>query len=136
MATRTARNVIEDAFHRMGFISEDEGLTAEQTARALYVLNDMMNGWEAEGIQYTHTDLGLDDTVNVPDFLLRSAMWMLADDLAKEYGKVLTDDQKEDVARSRSNLQGYYFKIPQAQLDDGIRSRRGPYTTNISRLDS
>lgn len=136
MATRTARDLITDAFHRIGFISEDEGLTAEQTSRGLSVMNDMMNGWEAEGIQYNHTDLGLDDTVNVPDFLLRSAMWMLADDLASEYGKVLTDRQQVDVANSRSNLQGYYFKIPQAQLDDGIRNRRGPYTTNISRLDS
>ncbi len=137
MATRTARNVIEDAFHRIGFISEDEGITAEQAARGLSVLNDMMNGFEAEGIQYTHTDLGLDDTVNVPDFLVRSTMWMLADDLASEYGKVLSQRQQDDVARSRSNLQDYYFKIPQAQTDEGIVNRRGTYAVNsISRLDS
>jgi hypothetical protein len=136
MATRTARNVIEDAFHRMGFISEDEGLTAEQTDRALTLLNDMMNGWEAEGIQYTHTDLGLDDVVNVPDFLVRSAVWMLIDDIADEYGKALTDRQQMQVARARTNLQGYYFRIPQAQTDEGIRNRRGPYTSSILRLDS
>jgi hypothetical protein len=136
MATRTARNVIEDAFHRMGFISEDEGLTAEQTARALTLLNDMMNGWEAEGIQYTHTDLGLDDVVNVPDFLVRSAVWMLIDDIADEYGKVLTERQQMQVERARLNLQGYYFKIPRANSDDGILNRRGPYAANISRLDN
>jgi hypothetical protein len=134
MATRTARNVIEDAFHRMGFISEDEALTAEQTSRALTLLNDMMNGWEAEGIQYTHTDLGLDDVVNVPDF--RSAVWMLIDDIADEYGKVLTDRQQIQVASARLNLQGYYFRIPRANSDDGILNRRGPYSVNISRLDN
>ncbi len=137
MATATARTIITRAFRRMGLISEDEGLTAEQTTEALDVLNDMMNGWEAEGIQYSHTDLALDDTVNVPDFLVRSAMWLLADELANEYGKALTDREIVNVERSRSNLQNYYFSIPQAQTDEGILNRRGPYTINsISRLDS
>ena len=137
MATRTARNVIEDAFHRMALISEDEGITAEQSDRALTILNDMMNGWEAEGIQYTHTDLALDDTVNVPDYLVRSTTWMLVDDLSDEYGKVLSERQQIQVGRARTNLQGYYFQIPQAQTDEGIVNRRGPYAiNNISRLDS
>jgi hypothetical protein len=136
MATRTARNVLEGAFHRMGFISEDEALTAEQVDRGLTILNDMMNGFEAEGIQYTHTDLGLDDVVNVPDFLVRSVEWMLIDDIADEYGKALTDRQQMQVERARLNLQGYYFRIPRANSDDGILNRRGPYTSSISRLDS
>jgi hypothetical protein len=136
MATRTARNVLEGAFHRMGFISEDEALTAEQVDRGLTILNDMMNGFEAEGIQYTHTDLGLDDVVNVPDFLVRSVEWMLIDDIADEYGKALTDRQQMQVERARLNLQGYYFRIPRANSDDGILNRRGPYTSSILRLDS
>lgn len=137
MATRTARNVLEGAFHRMGFISEDEGLTAEQTDRGLTLMNDMMNGFEAEGIQYTHTDLAIDDVVNVPDFLVRSTEWMLADELADEYGKTLTAREQVQVDRARTNLQGYYFKIPQAQTDEGILNRRSPYAVNsIARLDS
>jgi hypothetical protein len=136
MATRTARNVIEDAFHRMAFITEDESITAEQADRAITILNDMMNGWEAEGIQYTHTDLGLDSVVNVPDFLVRSTMWMLADDLASEYGKTLTARQQMDVDRARSALQAYYYRVPMAQTDAGINSRRGPYTNSITRLDN
>lgn len=133
MATRTARNVIEDAFHRLGFISEDEGLTAEQTARALYVLNDMMNGWEAEGIQYTHTDLGLDDVVNVPDSLVRSTTWMLIDELADEYGKVLTDRQQLDVIDAKNNLQAYFTPAPLAQTDEGLLNRRRWTYGNITR---
>jgi hypothetical protein len=80
--------------------------------------------------------LALDDVVNVPDFLVRSAVWMLIDDIADEYGKALTDRQQMQVARARTNLQGYYFRIPQAQTDEGIRNRRGPYTSSILRLDS
>ncbi len=133
MATRTARQVITDAFHRMAFLSEDEGLTAEQTSRALYVLNDMMNGWEAEGIQYTHTDLGLDDTVNVPDALVRSATMMLIDELADEYGKVLTERQQSDVMDAKNNLQAYFTPVPLAQTDEGILNRRTVTFGSITR---
>src|SRR5688572_16429177 len=133
MATRTARQVITDAFHRIGFISEDEGLTAEQASRALTVINDMMNGWPAEGIEYVHSDLTLDTTVNVPDELVRSATWMLCDELADEYGKALTDRQQLQVERARTNLQGYYFKAPPAQLDDGLQTSWPPGTWSITR---
>lgn len=133
MATRTAREVITDAFRRIGFISEDEGLSAEQTDRALYVMNDMMNGFNAEGIEYVHTDLTLDDTVNVPDDLVRSVMWMLASEIADEYGKVLTERQQMQVERARNSLQSYYFKVQPAQLDDGLRPSWPPGYWDINR---
>ncbi len=124
MATRTARQIISDCFHRMALISEDEAVTADQMTRALTVMNDMMIGFGAEGIQYVHTDLLVDDTVNVPDELVRSVMWTLLSDLADEYGKVLTPTQQLNVDRARGALQAYYFAVPVAQLDDGIASRR------------
>lgn len=133
MATRTARELITDAFRRMGFISEDEGLDAEQTTTALSIMNDMMNGWNAEGIEYVHADLGLDDTVNVPDELVRSTMWMLADDLADQYGKVLTERQQTQVDRARSALQSYYYKVQPAQLDEGLRPNFPPGYFDIQR---
>ncbi len=133
MASSTAREVITDAFHSIGFISEDEGLTAEQTSRALRVMNQMMDGWPAEGIDYVHAALTLDTTVNVPDELVRSTMWMLADELADEYGKVLTERQQMQVDRARNSLQAYYFKVQPAQLDDGIRPNLPPGTWDITR---
>ncbi len=123
MATRTARYCIESAFRWIGMISEDEGVTAEQANRGLTVMNDMMNGWPAEGIEYGHTDLVLIDTVNVPDDLVQSTWRMLADAIADEYGKVLTDRQQKRVEEARSNLQGYYFRVPPAQIDDGLQPR-------------
>jgi hypothetical protein len=124
MATRTARQVITDCFHRMGLISEDEDITAPQGVRGLSVMNDMMNGFDAESISYVHTDLAMDDTVNVPDSLVRSVMWMLLKELADEYGRTLTASQLFEVGNARSNLQSYYFKVQPAQTDDGILGRR------------
>jgi len=133
MATRTARQVITDAFHRMGFISEDEALTAEQASRALTVINDMMNGWTAEGIEYVHSDLTLDTVVNVPDKLVRSTMWLLCDELAMEYGKALSDRQQMQVDRAKNALQAYYFRVSPAQLDEGLRPSWPPGYFDIRR---
>jgi hypothetical protein len=133
MATRTAREVITGAFHRLGLISEDEGVTAEQSDRGLRVMNDMMNGWPAEGIEYVHSDLTLDTTVNVPDELVRSTEWLLAEEIADEYGKVLSDRQQMHVMSARSNLQGYYHRVPPAQIDAGIEGRWPPGTWDITR---
>jgi type VI protein secretion system component VasA len=93
----------------------------------------MMNGWEAEGIQYTHTDLGLDDTVNVPDFLVRSTTWRLVPELAQEYLKVLTDAQRSDVTDALNALQSYFTPAPMAQTDEGIVNRRRATYGNITR---
>lgn len=124
MATRTALQLITDAWHRCGLIAEDESLNANQTSRSLSVLNDMMNGLEAGGIQYQHTDLALGDTVNVPDFLLRSVTWLFVKEIADEYGKGLSDSQRQEVEDARSNLEAAYYRVPQAQTDEGIRNRR------------
>jgi hypothetical protein len=97
------------------------------------VLNDMMNGWNAEGIQYVHSDLTLDTVVNVPDELIRSTMWMFADEIAAEYGKALTPRQQQWVMEARNNLQAYYYTVPPAQLDAGIQGRWPPGTWDITR---
>lgn len=133
MSTSTARQVITDAFHAMGFISEDEALTAEQASRALRVMNQMMQGWPAEGIPYVHAALTLDTTVNVPDELVPSTTWMLCDALAMEYGKTLTYRQQMQVDRAMNALQGYYYRVPPAQLDDGLQPNWPPGYFDIQR---
>lgn len=133
MATRTALQVITDAFHKMGLVSEDESITAEQSSRALTTLNDMMQGWEAEGIQYQHADLSLTTTVNVPDHLVWSTQWLLVDALAGEYGKELSASQQLQVIRARQNLQAYYYEVPAAQLDEGTLRTSPVGTISISR---
>ena len=133
MSTSTARQVITDAFHSMGFISEDEALTAEQASRGLRVMNQTMQGWPAEGIPYVHATLTLDTVVNVPDELVSSATWMLCDALAMEYGKTLIDRQQRQVDRALNALQSYYFRVPPAQLDDGLQPSFPPGYFDIQR---
>lgn len=134
MATRTALQLITQAFRRLGLCSEDEAPTAEQGSQALEMMNDMMNGWEAEGIQYNHTDLGLQDTVNVPDALVTSTMWRLAEHVAMQYGKALSDTQAMKALDAKNALQAFYTPAPKAQTDPGVLSRRRFGTSSIRTL--
>ncbi len=137
MASVTARNLITRAFRRLGFITEDEGLTAEQSAQGLELFNDMLNGWEAEGIQYVQTaDLGLDDTVNVPDQYVRSTMFLLMSDLANQYGRVVPQRLEAQIALARTALQAFYYQVPQAETDEGVLNRRAPGWGSITILTS
>jgi hypothetical protein len=136
MATATARDLLTRAFRRHGFISEDEGLTAEQVAQGLQLLNDMMNGWEAEGIQYAHTDLLIDDVVNVPDQYVRSAMLLLMNDIADQYGRQVPARLEAQIAIARTALQAFYYSVPQAETDEGILNRRAPGWGTITVLTS
>jgi hypothetical protein len=126
MATRTAREIITAAYRDLGICSEDESPTAEQMSQGLDLLNDMMNGWEAKGIQYTHADLTIGATVNVPDFLTRSTRWMIAAEIAGKHGKQMTPWQELQVMEARQELQGYYTTVPRAQIDAGVEGRRPP----------
>lgn len=93
--------------------------------RGLTVLNDMLQGFEAEGIQYIpEATLTLTATIDMPDFLVRSLEWMLADDLASEAEKELSPRQQLQVDRARSSLQSYFFRVPVAQTDEGVLNRR------------
>lgn len=134
MGTRTAVQVVTDAFHKMGLISEDESLTAEQTSRGLGTLNDMMAGFEAEGVQYQHTDLALTDPVNLPDHLIWSLQWVLAEALSDEYGKEWTPRQMIRADRARAALQAYFYEVPQAKLDEGTLNRPRYGSASITRL--
>lgn len=133
MATRTALEVITDAFHKMGLVSEDESITAEQSSRALYTLNDLMQGFEAEGIQYQHSDLLISSTVNLPDHLIWSLSWLLTEVLADEYGKELTPRQMIRCDRARAALQAYFYEVPPAQLDEGTLRTNPVGTISITR---
>lgn len=133
MATRNAREVIEDAFHKIGMVSEDESLSAEQTARGLIVINDMMHGWESDGIQYQHTDLTITATVNVPDQLVWATQWLMAEALGEEYGKTFTDRQERYITRARQALQAAYYAVPPAQCDEGVINR-GPLIGGVASI--
>ena len=124
MASATANDVIGKALQRLNLISEVETMSSEQAADGLVALNEMMHGFNSQGIAYAHADLGATDTVNMHDGLIDSLKWMLARKLADDgYGVVLSPQQLGSMMMAKRTLQAAYFLRRPSPVDTAIRPR-------------
>lgn len=124
MASTTARSLLERAYRRLGILADEESMTATQGSYGLTTLNDMLHGFDSEGIRYAHVDLSsLDTTVNVPDGQIRNVMLLLARELASEYGVELSARDENEIERAKNALQAFYFMPVEAAPDLALRPR-------------
>lgn len=119
----TANDVINDAARRLGILAGEEALTSAEAADALTRLNDMMHGFGPAGIAYAHTTLTANSTVNMPDELIGSLKWMMADTLVDDYGVQLTERQMGQIADAKNQLQAAYHVQPPAGTEPILRPR-------------
>lgn len=124
MAALTSNDVITRAFSRTNILAAEEVVNASDSVDALTELNLMMAGFQAMGINYAHTDLLATDTVNVPDQMLDSLIWMFADILANNYGMPLDPSDMKRIDAAKGALQAYYYVPQRAVIDAAVRSRR------------
>lgn len=120
MASATAQQVIIRALQRLNVIAAEESVSTTDMVDSLQLMNDMMMSFPARGIQYVHTDLAQSDTVNVPDFQVRNVILMLADELADNFGVVISPDLRNDIMRAEQQLQAYYYVVPPAKIGRGL----------------
>lgn len=125
MSSKTARDVITHAFQDLGVVADQEALNDAQGNYGLRKLNDLLAGFESEGIRYAHTDLAsLDTVVNVPDGQLRNVGLLLQRDLAGQYGVPLSPADELAIYRALTALQAYYH-IPLTSAPElALRPRR------------
>lgn len=124
MASATAQQVITAAMKRLNLISEVETMSAAQAADGLVLLNEMMHGFNRKGIAYSHADLGLTDTVNMPDDLIDDLKWMLVRTLADQgYGAALSPQQLGMTMMAKRSLQAAYFVRRPSPVDSALRVR-------------
>lgn len=125
MASRTARDVISYAFWDLGVVADQEALNENQANSGFRKLNDLLAGFESEGIRYAHTDLAsLDSTVNVPDGQLRNLGLMLQRELADQYGVPLSPQNLDAIEKAKTALQAYYYVPITSAPELSIRSRQ------------
>ncbi len=120
----TAQQVIERAARRINVLAAQEALNANEFDDCLQIMNDMMFGFTAKGIQYVHVTLAQTDTVNVPDEQVRNVILMLCDDLADDFGMPISPDLREDIRQARQELQNCYMVINPGVPDKALRPRR------------
>ncbi|CAB4147759.1 hypothetical protein UFOVP1020_38 [uncultured Caudovirales phage] len=110
MASKSARTLISEAMQDLGVVADQESMTDTQGNYGFRKLNDLLAGFESEGIRYAHTDLAsLDTTVNVPDGQLRNVGLMLQREIAGAYGVPLSDDDRDAIHKAKMALQAFYY---------------------------
>lgn len=121
MASQTANQVLTRAFRRIKVLGGEETMTAAELADGLVTLNGAMHGFNAKGIHYVHSDLASADTVNMPDEMIDSLIWMIADSLASEYAYEFTPREQGSIIDARNMLQAAYWVQPPADTEPSLR---------------
>jgi hypothetical protein len=118
---------------RLKQIAGEETMTAAELADGLVTMNGLMHGFRTKGIHYAHTDLTATATVNMPDELIDSLTWLIAEGLAPEYGYAFSPKEELQILAALQALQAGYKYIPPAPSPRGVlRNMTGRYF-NIER---
>lgn len=100
----TAADIVDRAFRRLGIRAEDEGLSADQAAHGLAVLNTLMFGLRLNGINYTHAGMRSGDPFPLNEEFAGPVITLLAFDLAPDYSTAANVDCDSALRLLQMNL--------------------------------
>lgn len=124
MASQTANQILTRALRRLKVLAAEATMSAADLADGLVTMNGAMHGFGPKGIAYAHiADLASADTVNMPDELIDSLVWMIADALAPEYEVVLSERDLVALVDAKNMLQAAYHIQPPAGSEPMLRPR-------------
>lgn len=81
----TVLDIITRAFRKLGISGEGEVLSAEAAAEGLDALNDMLEGWNLQGINRTHRTLALAEEMPLAPKFNEGVTYLLASRLGPNY---------------------------------------------------
>jgi hypothetical protein len=117
----TAHDVITRALRFAGVLASGETAASDDAADALTALNQMLAGWEMEGIRMGLPALALTDTLAIPDAHIEGVVMGLAMVLCQEYGRQPGPVLLTRATRTRQALQAAYFQMPASRGDLGYQ---------------
>ena len=124
----TANEVLTDAMRTLKLLASEESMTSAELVDGLRRMNNLMHGFGPRGIAYAHTTLSSTTVVNVPDELVGSLIWLVAEALAPEHGYTFTPDERNEITRAENALQAAYHIQPPAQSEPMLRGHRLGYS--------
>jgi len=118
---------------RINVIARGEPLQDEEASDSLATLNEMLHAWETDGIHLGHTNLGLEDTIELPDNHMRGVRLLLALELLGEFEKPAETLLITQADRAKRQLIAEYQVIPEAKFDTALtdfQANRSQYDIN------
>lgn len=125
--TATARAVIKGALRLIRAIDVTEEPEADDLATGLEIMNQMIHGWQSDGIYIEYEDVELTDVMPFPKSDIREIRYLLAADLASEYGNELTPEVAVGAREAKASLQAQYGIQPESRPDLSITNRQSRY---------
>lgn len=124
----TARDIIKGALRLVGILAAGEEPAAEDEADSLDVLNEMMFGFQRDGVKITHTVITDPAAIfPIPDQDRKDIKYCLAKRLAQEFGRTLQPGILGDCNMAYQNLMATYMQLPRAVVDSALRRRPAHY---------
>ncbi len=120
----TASDIINRAGKRAKILADEAIFTSSEAADALQLLNDMMHGFPAKGIQYAHVQLAATETVNIPDEQIRNLVLMFTRELLIDFQMPLDPLLGEEIEQAQRELQAAYYTVPQARISRSLLPAR------------
>lgn len=121
----TARDTVYAALKRLAVTAAGETPTAAEAEDGLARLNAMMHGFAMEGGNVDWRDLALTDPMPTPQSQQRSIEYLLAVELAPEFGREVDPVLAVNAERARSLMLGHYATVPEVKLDPAVTPRDG-----------
>ena len=103
-------------------LEEGETPTNEVYADSLAALNDMLNEWQDKGISVGNGDLILTDTFPVDESELKAVRYLLAVELAPEFGRDPPQTVYVTADAQYNRLRAKYFKVNEMTLPMSLSS--------------
>ncbi len=123
----TARDTIKGALKLIRAIDATEEMQPEDTADGLRVMNEMIHGLENKGIYLNYADIELTDDLPFPPRDHREIRYLLAADLAAEFGNELTPEVATSARQALQYMQAQYGVQPESRPDLSITNRLSRY---------
>lgn len=130
--TWTKRQFVEQAFEEIGLAAYIFDLTADQLTRALYKMDAMIAGWNANGIRIAYPlpsspdSADLDQETGVPDFANEAIYLNLAIRLAPAFGKAVAAETRMAADLAYSNMANQAtIPTPERQLPQTMARGQG-----------
>jgi hypothetical protein len=116
----TAQDLIVMAARRIGIVSRDEAMQADDAAHALAALNLMLHGWAARGANINHFDYEATTPVQVEQSLHDGIVHLLAVRLSKDFSVPLPTSDGFDYRTWWAAVQAAYFDPDEVSFEIGL----------------
>ena len=116
----TARSLITAALHRAGVLAASETATAEQAVNGLEILNEMLQSWRDNSVDFGLTELSLDTPVAIDAGAARAVKYNLAVELANHEHAAVPQRTTLIAEREFAALVGRFVGHSRAKFDAAI----------------